>query len=677
MPLLDIHLVIDNGNLDYDDFPLPLHDIQGDINFYSDLKSDELSYLRINRFNASTPQSKVQIKGMVNHLFTDIYCDLTTTNRLLLDEFGPMIPDSMKVVLTGTAQGSIRSKFRLSQLKKMQLERMKISGSQTLTDFYAAYDSISLNTERSSIDFALPNYTASTADTKFAFVSISSKNLSASKLDSYHASLENSIISLETSDIRDTTRIPDINCSFTMDSLFAGMDTLSVAIAKPDGEVFLFHRYKKPDQPSILLSYNSEQFNATMGQNSAYIKDISLETDIQNDNTQKDIFLKWMVKGFVDMNQGSISLSDIPHPIEIPSVKMDFEPETFNIEEASLNFDESDYQFSGEANNILSYFRGDSILKGNFSLVSNTTDLAQIMELTSGLGNEDTLAVDQADASDSDSSYSGPYMVPLGIDLLLTTNIKTATMGPDFLKDIEGDLRVKDGVLMLDGLTLQTPAARIQLTSVYRTPRKNHIYLGVDYHMLDVEIGTLLGMIPDIDSLMPMLRSFAGEAEFHIAIETYMDSLYNIKKSTLRGASSIRGSNLVLMDGETFSEMANKLKFNKKTENKVDSLSAEFTIFRNEIDIYPFLIVMDKYKAVVAGRHNFDMSFSYHVSLVESPVPIKLGVDLKGDLEDMNVDLAKCKYAEFYRPARRGVVENKQLELMQMIRDILTQKVKE
>jgi hypothetical protein len=184
-------------------------------------------------------------------------------------------------------------------------------------------------------------------------------------------------------------------------------------------------------------------------------------------------------------------------------------------------------------------------------------------------------------------------------------------------------------------------------------------------------------MIPDIDTIMPMLRSFGGKGEFHIAVETYMDSMYNVKKSTLRGASSISGNNLVLMDGETFSEIAKKLNFNKKTQNKVDSLSAEFTIFRNEIDVYPFLMVMDKYKVVIAGRHNIDMSFDYNVSVVDCPLPIKLGVDIKGDMDNLSYDLGKCKYPDYYRPTSRHSVENSQLELRKMIRDELTQKVKE
>jgi hypothetical protein len=677
MPLMDIHLQMEKGNLKYAGFPLPLHDIDGDITFYSDLKTDALSFVRINRFNAKTPQSTIEIKGMVNHIFTDIHCDLTTNARLTLDEFNSMIPDSMKVSLKGKAVGKVKSAFSLSQLEKMQLEKMKLSGSINLSDFFAAYDSISLKTDLTKIDFALPNQKASGKNTKFAFLSVISDKMTAGKIDSYKAYLQNASLRLETSDIRDMSRIPDLICSFTMDSLFAEMDTTCIALAKPNGKVSVSPRIDQPDQPRIILFYNSEHLKTIFGESSAEIKKITIDTDILNDNSQKDIFLQWLVKGFIDMNQGIITMSGFSHPIEIPSLKMNFEPETFKIKEGKIRIDKSDFQLTGNLNNILSYFRGDSILQGNFSFVSDNTDVSQLMALTSGIGHEDTTEVKQAEASNIDTTYTGPYMVPKGIDVILTTNIKTASLGIDTISDIKGNVQIHDGLLVLDGLSFVTPAARMQLTAMYRTPRKNHLFLGLDYHMLDVEIGELLTMIPDIDTIMPMLRSFGGKGEFHIAVETYLDSMYNVKKSTLRGASSISGNNLVLMDGETFSEIAKKLNFNKKTENKVDSLSAEFTIFRNEIDVYPFLLVMDKYKVVIAGRHNIDMSFDYHVSVVDCPLPVKLGVDIRGDMENLSFGVAKCRYAEYYRPTSRHSVTNKQLELRKMIRDELTQKVKE
>jgi hypothetical protein len=172
-----------------------------------------------------------------------------------------------------------------------------------------------------------------------------------------------------------------------------------------------------------------------------------------------------------------------------------------------------------------------------------------------------------------------------------------------------------------------------------------------------------------------MLSSFKGKGEFHIVAETYLDSLYNVKMSTLRGASSIKGQNLVLMDGETFTEIAKALKFNKKTENKVDSLEAEFTIFKKQVDVYPFLIVMDKYKAVVAGRHNLDMSYDYNISVIDSPLPVKLGVDVKGNGDNLDYKLTKCKYPDYYRPTSRKNIENKQIEIGKLIHEALAGKV--
>ena len=677
IPLMDLHVLFEQGTLKYSAFPLALHDVDGDLTICTDLNSDSLSFVRINRFSAKTPQSTVRTEGMVTHLFKDISCNLTTSAGLTLDQFNSMIPESMKTTIRGKASGQVKSRFTMSQVEKMQFEKMKLSGSVTLSDFNVRYDSISLKTDRSKIDFALPNNKPLSKNTGFVFASIISDNIVAGKLASYNASLKKSSLILETSDIRDTTRIPDLVCSFSMDSMAAGMNDMTIAIVSPHGKVSVSPRSDAPAQPHISLSYNSGELKTAMGKNTAIVNKISTDLDISNDNTQKDIFLQWLVKGYVDISQGLITMAELTNPIEIPSVKMDFDPETFSIKESSMKIGKSDFQLTGIFNNVLSYFRGDSILRGKFNFVSNRTDVAQLMALTSGIGTHDSTSARKYENTTVDTVSTGPYMVPKKIDVILNANVKLATIGVDTATNVEGAVQVHDGILLLDGLTFYTPAAKMQLTAIYRTPRTNHLYLGIDYRLMDVEISELLTMIPDIDSLMPMLRSFGGKGEFHIAAETYLDSLYNIKKSTLRGAASISGNNLVLMDGQTFSEIAKMLRFNKKTQNKVDSLSAEFTIFRNEIDIYPFLLVMDKYKAVIAGRHNFDMTFDYNVSVVDCPLPIKLGLDIKGNVDNLSYKLGKCRYAEYFRPTSRHEVQNKQLELRKMIRDTLAEKVKE
>jgi hypothetical protein len=469
-----------------------------------------------------------------------------------------------------------------------------------------------------------------------------------------------------------------------MDTLYATMDTISVAISYPGGRAWLSPVDERPEEPQIRFVYNSGGLHASMGNDRVVIDRISLDAAVENDAKQTDVFLQWVAKGFMEMENGHISSEMLTHTMQIPVIKMDFEPEHFQIKESRLIIDNSDFELSGRLDNVLSYFRGDSILIGRFSFTSENTDLLKLMNLTDGIGHgdedeqesqEETAIDKQKSAESNDTMHSGPYMVPKGMDLVLTTNVKRATFGNDTISNITGDVRVADGILLLDEVKFVTSAARMQLTAMYRTPRKNHLYLGMNYHMFDIEIERLLEMIPDIDTLMPMLRSFRGKGEFSMSIETYLDSLYNIKKSTLRGASSIRGQNLVLMDGETFSEIARNLRFSRRAENIVDTLSAEFTIFREEIDIYPFLMVMDRYRAVISGKHNLDMSFNYHISVVDSPVPIQFGLDISGDLDNLKYNLVSARFANLYRPARRGEVENRQLELRRLINETITERL--
>jgi hypothetical protein len=710
MPLMDMHIVLQDGTLKYPGFPVSLSQMNGELQFYSDMTNDDISYVRIDKFSAKTPKSSFQTSGKITHFLTDIHCDLTSEGDLDLSELAPMIPANMKTKLNGRASGQVKSLFSMSQIEKMQLEKMQLSGSVKLSDFKLVYDTISMQTDETKVDFALPNLTASSKNTRFVAAKVDTRNLTISTLKGANTLFKNGRISFESSDFRDSTRIPDVACTFKLDSLSARMDTIQFAIQKPVGQLDMMPRKGNVTEPEVNMTFDSgrliasagagkgqmnnaklkaywlsdkvlpkmkiqysgENLKMAMGKDSASMNKIDLNADLVNDKSQKDVFLQWQANGFVKVDQGIISMSSLKYPLEIPSIQMDFTPEVFNIKESKLKIDQSDFSLSGKLNNVISYFRKDSLLRGNFNFVSNKTDLVQLMQLTSGMGETKTDSVKLAKSAEVST---GPYMVPKGMDLQLNVDIAAANYGSGEAKGIKGKVRVKDGLLVLDDLVFVTPAAKMQLTAMYRTPRKNHLFMGLDFHMVDVEIGELLKIIPDVDSIMPMLRSFSGKGEFHMAAETYLDSLYNPKKSTIRGAASVRGQNLVLMDGETFTEIAKTLKFSKKTFNKVDSLAAEFTVFKQEIDVYPFLIVMDKYKGVVAGRHNMDMSFDYHISVVDSPLPLKFGIDISGTLDNLKYRLAKCRYAELYRPAARGEVQNRQLELRRMIREALTQKL--
>ena len=496
------------------------------------------------------------------------------------------------------------------------------------------------------------------------------------------ASMDNMFVNLEKSNgklalkmnLSDSVSLPEVSCNFDVKSLRAMKDTMSAIIEYPKGELSMRSDKLHHNQAVFDIKYSSNGTFANRGGGDSFsAKQMNVNANIVHNDNEKSTMLQWTPTGIATMEDGKITLNGLKANIQIPVMEFNFTPDDFIVKKAKLIVDNSDFQLTGKLWNVTNYLQNKGLLNGDFNFTSNKTDVYRLMELSNGFGVKDSVTI--STTKPEQETNSGPYMVPKGMNLKLNAKINEVHLGFDTAHNVLGDLYVKDGLLVLENMRFATSAAKMQLTTMYRTPRKNHLFVGMDFHITDMEISELLKMIPDIDTIMPMLRSFGGKGEFHIAVETYLDSTYHFKKSTLRGVSSIKGENLTLMDGETFSEIAKTLQFNKQTKNRVDSLSAEFTIFKNEVDIYPFLIVMDKYKAVVAGRHNLDMTFNYHISVTDSPLPIKLGVNVTGKRGDMKISLAKCKYANLYRPVARKEIDTKQLEIRQMIRNTLTKEV--
>ena len=61
------------------------------------------------------------------------------------------------------------------------------------------------------------------------------------------------------------------------------------------------------------------------------------------------------------------------------------------------------------------------------------------------------------------------------------------------------------------------------------------------------------------------------------------------------------------------------LMFKNKERNLIDSVAVDFRIKDGMIEVFPFLVEVDRYKVAVGGEHKIDMTFNYHISVLKSP----------------------------------------------------------
>lgn len=681
MPVITADINFDNGRVSYPEvLPYKLYDTEAVLSAVLNLNKDSISSAHISKISTKTGSMSFMVSGDVDNIIDNPLLDVKLKANVSLPELKPLIPEDLPVVMNGRLNADIAARFALNDAMDMKIEKIKADGTIKYSDLDILYnDSIAITDEAGSITIALPSKNSSKQLKELAELTLSGSNIGFDMLGTMQAVVRQPVIGVGLGEFRDTTRVISARCNFSMANLSGSMDTISFNLDKPSGSARILPNRKKPENPIISFSYAGDRINAEMG---SFLK---VNTDAVNvsaatnyDPQGKNIFLQLNPLFKIDFNNGKIDYSGINTPLLIPAIKCRFTPNNFDIEESHIIIENSDFNLSGNVHNLKKFIKKEGLLKGDLLFESEHTDVNELMAIVNGMGSEDEESepAKEETTETAEAGESGPFMVPKGVDLSFMTDIHNAVFGSTELQSVKGKLTIKDGVAVVEQMGFSSEAAEMQLTGIYRSDRPNHLFCGLDFHLLNIDIRKLIDMIPEVDTIVPMLKSFDGKAEFHIAAETYLNRHYQPKISTLRAAAALEGKDLVLMDSETFSTIAKYMKFNKKTKNIVDSISVEMTVFRDEVDLYPFLISMDKWQAVLSGRHNLDMSFDYHISLTDCPLPVRLGLDVRGNIDDLKFKLVPCKYKYLYKPEKQKTVDKQTMSLKKIISDSLKDNVK-
>jgi len=639
-----------------------------------DMNNERNSEISINSGFGKTGNSTVSVKGNISNILDDIKYDITAEGEFLLTDFKSFIPGDYNLMVQGEINGNLHTRFSQSALDNEEYHLFFFSGDFNTQNFQAIYDTIQVYAPSARMRLNLPGKSGGDKNGLLANIKIDAPNLKVNMAPEMGADIHNMELSADVNNPAEEVSAPIMSCSFRLDKLFATYDTLTVHAKNTDGQLkYAPTLLSEKEIADIKSTINNEEIK--IAGNHAVLfdaKKLFAKTNLVYDESQEDVFQKYQPDADLRFSDANYYLSEKLRG-KIPNISMAVNPDSMVIKKAELILGNSDFSLTGKLTNISNYLNNEALLKGNFDLSSQNTDVYQLMDIFNGLGSEDSMVT----VTEPVTSEDEPFMVPKGIEVRLNTFIEQSIVNDHVIENIKGGLTVKDGTLILDQMGFTNKAANMQLTAMYRSERKNHLFTGIDFHLLNIDIAELIALVPSVDTIIPMLKSFKGKGEFHLAGETYLKSDYSPKQSTIRGAAAFQGQELTLMDTETFDMIASKLMFRKKTENVVDSLSVEMTLFRDEVDLYPFLIVMDKYKAVISGRHNMDNSFNYHISVTDTPLPVRLGLNVTGTIDDLKYDLVPCKYKHLYNPEKQGALESQTLRLKNLISESLKKNVRE
>lgn len=682
MPLIKARVVTDNVTVNVKQLPYPFTEVNLDGHLDLDLNT-EVNSFTVNNVKAKFNRSSFTADGVVDDLLGDIGLKLKVKGDVPMTDIKGFLPKKMK--LNGRTNLDLTTNFTVDQLMKSlddyNLNRLKANGTLKIKDFAFDMDTINVTSPLLNVGLTLPA-AAKGKGRKGAYVSLASQTLQAKAGKGIQADMKSPDIKLSADNFKGGFEKMLLDAALNFSKLDVVYEDVTAHLDAP-ALTFVTTPEKNAKRLNARITLDGKDVVAKKGKDFALNSNtLKVNASVDENKKKTDFLNRWNPSADFTLGNAVVQVDGIDEDIKISNIDFLFNSHELDFKKSTFRFGKSDFSLQGSVIGIKEWVEDHkNLMKGEMQLTSNFADINEILDLTSGLGHSDAEpsvpeSIEGVEATVTENTTDDPFMVPEGIDFNFVLNTKKALYDNFDLNNLNGTMTVKDGTLILREIGFTNKAAEMQLTALYQSPRKNNLFLAMDFHLLRVQINDLLTMIPYIDTLVPMLKTFDGQAEFHIGAETRLTSNYQPKISTFRAAADIEGKNLTVKDKFTFTKITDMLDISTNGQYRVDSLDVQLTAFKDEIDLWPSQIAIGKYKVTVDGRMKLDKNGEYHLSVTQSPLPVRLGLMISGPLNNLEYKLEGCKYPNLYKPNKRNDTEQMYFDLKRQIAERLKSNVR-
>ena len=468
--------------------------------------------------------------------------------------------------------------------------------------------------------------------------------------------------------------------------------------------------------PRLQLTSKSGGLRARIGENMYALKDVNFDVGaqkhqrkhVQRDSTRRrrrpggpikaddfaasDIRINlgdglrkyvrdWDIDGNLALDGGRIFMPAFPLKTRLSGVQGSFDNDTLNLRSITLQAGASDVSAQARLTGLRRALmgRGRSRLKLKADVQSNYIDANELMRAyayyttyqSAGTLADDAIEEQVAAAELPDSAGSKLIVIPgnLEVDFTLeSTGIKYDSL---LVNWAAMDVAMRERTLQVTNAVAASNMGDIYFEGFYTTRSKQDIKAGFDLNLVDITAEKVITLFPAVDSIIPMLTSFAGDLDCELAATTDIDTLMNLVKPSIDGVMRISGKDLSLKDSKEFTKIARMLMFKDKKKAHIDNMAVTGIVQNNVLEVFPFVLDVDRYRLAASGTQRLDNAFNYHISVIRSPLLVKFGLNAWGpDFDHIHYGLGKARYRNANVPVYTKQLDNAQYSLVAAIHNI-------
>ncbi len=401
------------------------------------------------------------------------------------------------------------------------------------------------------------------------------------------------------------------------------------------------------------------------------------------DGVIADYFRKWDIDGKVDVRTGILMTPMLPLRNILKGMSLSFSNNEVKIDSLKMMAGNSELGARGSLTGLRRALLGRGTYDLDMEFSTDRMDAAELLAALNTGAAIDTDAAGMSGASDSEflkmvvadsldtENVNTLIVVPSNVNADIKVNAGNIRFSDLLIEEFKADVVMKERCMQIVNASAATNMGKAAFEGFYATRTKEDIKTGFNLEFTDVTSEKVISMMPAIDTIMPLLKSFKGQLDCELAATADLDTLMNAIMPSINGVIRISGENMTMSDNKVFTDLAKTLKFKNTKKAKIDKMTVEGVIKDNVLEVFPFILDLDRYTLALSGLQNLDMSYRYHASIIQSPILFKIGVDIYGpSFDKMKFKIGKPKYKSTKIPVFTTVIDQTRLNLAESIRNI-------
>ena len=401
----------------------------------------------------------------------------------------------------------------------------------------------------------------------------------------------------------------------------------------------------------------------------------SKDLKVSLDSSLVALLNRWHPGGMVSLENASLASPSLPLRTTLNSFDLALDDDDAQVASLNLSCGTSDIDLTGSVGGFRRFIRGRGPLKFDFNVHSgrlNANELLVAMQQGGKTSEEDVPVADSLSNARFDPSDGEmkAIVVPRNLRGSIRLQADKLEYSSFEVRPASASINIRNRVLQVKDVDVMSNVGRIKLEAFYSTKSKSDISAGIDMHLIDMPAYDIIHTLPAVDAMMPALKSFEGNLGCDLSVTTQLDTNMNLLTPTMNGLVRISGEDLFIRNAGSLRKVTRLLMFKDKNIGHIEDLYVDAVIGNNKVEVYPFVLGVDKYRVALAGTQGFNGSMRYNISILESFLPFRFGIDIFGNLDKWRFSIGRNKYRGGRVPSFTADLDTMQVNLLDVIRNV-------